>query len=151
MVYNNFDPAPSGMDGRTAVKVALDSCVVIDVLNGRHAAVASALKGERVVLVLCETVLREVRRVRGVEPGETARLVGARLGRRVETVGSTPGHRTVARSLSCRLLHCHAGDDMIVAACIDLSCILITSDRKLLDVCGMVGVTARRPRGRRGR
>ena len=50
--------------------VALDSCVVIDIIEKPKVAskLKSSLRGKQVKIILCDVVLAEVRRVRGYLP-----------------------------------------------------------------------------------
>ena len=51
-------------------KIALDSCVVIDILEKPKVAsgLKARLRGKSITIVLCDVVLQEVQRVRGLSP-----------------------------------------------------------------------------------
>lgn len=54
----------------TVQKVVLDSCVIIDLIEKKGLAyrLRSSLRGKSVQIVLCDVVLREIKRVRGLVP-----------------------------------------------------------------------------------
>lgn len=127
--------------------IALDTCVVIAMLERPRLArsLRSALRGKRAGVVLPDTVLTEVRRVRGHGPGAVRARVERLLGRRVSVAVTGPAHRRRAGEIRSRYAVCHAGDNMIVAVCSSLDLVLVTFDRMLLQACSFVGIAALHP------
>ncbi len=139
------------MDQRTTQRIVLDSCVVIDLLKKPSAVrrLKSDLCGRPVTIILCDTVLGEVRRVCGFEPGAVIRSISRLLKKRIETVRTTGQQRLAARQISGQYAICHNGDNLILGLCKIRTFVLVTLDRALLKACEFVGVAGFRP-GRMG-
>lgn len=130
-------------------KTVFDTNLVIGVLEDQETAqrVRRALKGKAVRIIICETVLREVRRVRAWSTG--AVLAGLRRvfgEKRVETAVSPERLRDEAQRVRDGFEMAHAGDDMILALCRMRGFALITFDRSMLRVAQMLGILAFHPR-----
>ena len=128
-------------------KIALDSCVVIDLIEKKGLAckLRASLKGKSVRLVLCDTVLDEVYRVRGLDADSIMRKVSRLLGKKVEISVTDNAHRCLADSITSQYQLCHRGDNLILALCRARNFVLLTFDRLLLRICEFVGVVAFRP------
>ena len=130
-------------------KTVFDTNLVIEVLENQEMAqrVRHALKGKAVRIVLCETVLRELERVRAWSTGTV--LVGLRRvfgEKRVETASSPERLHDEAQRVREGFEMAHVGDDMILALCRMRGFALITFDRSMLKVAQMLGVLAFHPR-----
>lgn len=128
-------------------KIMLDSCVIISDMDGRGtiARLRNALRGKRVGIVICDTVLQEVHHIRKIEPEKVVSRLSRMLGRKVEVLCAGREDRTLARSVTDQYHFCHHGDNIILALCRTRSYILITFDRMLLQACNIVGVMAFHP------
>lgn len=127
--------------------IALDTCVVIAMLErpGLARSLRSSLRGKRAGVVLPDTVLSEVRRVRGHGARTVLARVERLLGRRVSVAVTGAAHRRHAGEIRSRYAVCHAGDNLIVAVCSSLDLVLVTFDRMLLQACSFVGIAALHP------
>lgn len=130
-------------------KAIFDTNLVIEVLEDRGTAqrMRQALKGKEVRIILCDTVLRETRRVRAW----TDETVLAGLGRifgekRIAVVSSPDCLKVKARLVRDSFAMAHAGDDMILALCRMCGFALLTFDRCMLRVAFMLGILAFHPR-----
>ena len=127
--------------------VALDSCVVIDILEKPN--VASRLKanfrGKSIRIILCDVVLGEVQRVRGLLPEEVVAKVSQILGRKVESSHIERSDLIAASNLTSQFQICHNGDNKILSLCRSKDFVLVTFDRMLLKACQFVGVAAFHP------
>lgn len=126
-----------------------DTNLVIEVLEDRGTAqrMRRVLGGKQVRIILCDTVLREIRRVRAW----TDKAVLAGLGRifgekRVAVVGSPDCLKVKARLVRDSFVVAHAGDDMILALCRMQGFALLTFDRCMLRVAFMLSILAFHPR-----
>jgi len=132
--------------------VALDSCVVIDMLE--KPAVASGLKarlrGKSVRIILCDIVLNEVRRVRGYLPRSVIAKISALLGRKVDVSHTDKSIHSHAQQITDRLQICHGGDNKILSQCRAKGFVLVTFDRDLLTASQIVGVAGFHPSAVRG-
>ena len=128
-------------------KIALDSCVVINLIDRRVVGnrIRSKLKGKPTTLVLCDKVLQEVQRVRGLTADKIIWLVTKTLGRKPEVSYSTSDDVIKAQEISEKYLECHKGDNLILAICMARNYILLTFDRMFLKICDLVGVLAFNP------
>jgi len=128
-------------------KIALDSCVVIDLIDKRIVGnkIRRKLKGKHVVIILCDKVLQEVQKVRGLDSKKVIELVTQYLGRKPEVVYSTADDVIRAQEFSDYYLECHKGDNLILAICQARNYILLTFDRMFLKICDLVGVVAFQP------
>lgn len=134
-------------------KTVFDTNLVIKVIEDQGTAqhVRNALRGKAVRIILCETVLREISRVRAWSTRDV--LVGLRRvfgENRVETANSPECLREEARRVRDGFEMAHAGDDMILAFCRIRGFALITFDRSMLKVARMLGVLAFHPKGAGG-
>ncbi len=129
------------------VRIALDSCVVIDLIEKKGLAgrLRAQLRGKHACIVLCDVVLEEVRRVRGLDADYVVPRIARLVGRRVEVSPTDGSHRDAAESITSRYRLCHGGDNVILALCRMKSYVLLTFDRMLLTACGLAGVPAFRP------
>ena len=129
-------------------KIALDSCVVIDLIeqSGRTGRLRASLKGKPVRLVLCDVVLREVYKVRGLDSSEVISRISRLLGKKVEVSSTDEQQRADADSITTQYNFCHKGDNLILALCKAMDYVLLTIDRALLQACDAVGVAAFHPR-----
>jgi len=127
--------------------VALDSCVVIDMLEKPQ--VASRLKanfrGKSIRIILCDVVLGEVYRVRGIVPERVVAKVSQILGRKVKVSEVKQSNLTEAVQLTGQFQICHNGDNKILSLCKSRDFILVTFDKMLLRACQFVGVAAFHP------
>jgi predicted nucleic acid-binding protein len=127
--------------------VALDSCVVIEMLEKPQ--VASRLKanfrGKSIRIILCDVVLGEVYRVRGILPERTIAKVSQILGRKIELSAIEQSNLAQAVQLTDQFQICHNGDNKILSLCKARDFILVTFDKMLLKACQFVGVAAFHP------
>lgn len=128
-------------------KITLDSCVVIDLFEKPRVvkSIRAGLRGKQVKILLCDQVLREVQRVRGVHPKHVFDKLSRLLGRNVGFVKTRPEQRTYAGNVSYRYQSCHRGDNLILSVCRADDLILLTFDKSLLQTCGFDGVQAFHP------
>ena len=128
-------------------KVALDSCVVIDLIEkpGIASGLRARLRGKSVTIILCDVVLQEVQRVRGLAPKTTAKKVSKILGRKIELPKTDEQHKSVADQITDQFQICHNGDNKILSLCQAKGFVLITFDRMLLKTCQFLGVAAFHP------
>lgn len=128
-------------------KVALDSCVVIDVIEkpGTARKFKCSLRGKSVSLVILDTVLGEVKRVRGFTPRKIIGTVSARLGRQVEVVESDCSDLQHAREITSQFQICHNGDNKILASCKAREMVLVTFDKMLRRTGEFLGVPVFHP------
>ena len=127
--------------------IALDSCVVIDIIEKPKIAsgLKAGLRGKTVKIILCDIVLDEVRRVRGYLPDKVIAKVSTLLGRIVEVSNSNDVDITNAQQITKQFQICHNGDNKILSLCQAKDFVLVTFDRMLLKTCGFVGVAAFHP------
>ena len=126
-------------------QIALDSCVVIDVIEKPKVAskLKASLRGKSVKIILCDTVLSEVYRVRGYTTQHIIAKISKILGR--EIVLSKMEEENKAIALSEQFAICHNGDNKILSLCQAKDFVLVTFDRMLLKTCQFVGVAAFHP------
>lgn len=127
--------------------IALDSCVIIDILEKPK--VASELKvrlrGKSVKIILCDVVLGEVKRVRGYLPEKIIAKLTSLLGRKIEISSIEELEVSNAQQITNQFQICHNGDNKILSLCQAKDFILVTFDRMLLKACQFVGVAAFHP------
>jgi len=135
------------MEKKAVQRVALDSCVVIDLIEQRARAgkIRASLRGKPVRLVLCDVVLGEVQRVRGLGPADVVSRVSRIVGKGVEVSSADGGQRALADSVTAQYRFCHRGDSLILALCRARGFVLLTFDRMLLRACEFAGVAAFHP------
>lgn len=128
-------------------KIALDSCVVIDILEKPKIAsgLKAGLRGKSIKIVLCDIVLSEVGRVRGYLPEKIVARVSSLLGRPVELFASDAESVNNAKQITSQFQICHNGDNKILSLCKARDFILVTFDRMLLQASQFVGVAAFHP------
>ena len=126
-------------------KIALDSCVVIDIIEKPKVAskLKASLRGKSVKIILCDTVLSEVYRVRGYVESFVIGKISKILGREIEL--SKMESDDSANILTNQFQICHNGDNKILSLCQAKDFVLITFDRMLLKTCEFVGVAAFHP------
>ena len=127
--------------------VALDSCVVIDIMEKPKIAsrLKANLRGKSIRIILCDVVLGEVQRVRGLLPEKVVAKVSQILGRKVEQTNIEPSDIIEASKLTSQFQICHNGDNKILSLCKSKDFVLVTFDRMLLKACQFVGVMAFHP------
>lgn len=127
--------------------IALDSCVVIDILEkpGVATKLKVKLKGKSIKIVLCDIVLDEVRRVRGYLPEKVIGKISNILGREIELSKSDNSSIKNATEITNQFQICHNGDNKILSLCQAKDYVLVTFDRMLLKTCQFVGVAGFHP------
>lgn len=128
--------------------VALDSCVVIDIMEKPKVAsgLKARLRGKSVKIILCDVVLREVRRVRGYLTEKVIEKLSKLLGRKIEISNSSQTTVENAQDISNQFAICHNGDNKILSLCQAKNFVLVTFDRMLLKTCQFLGVVAFHPK-----
>jgi predicted nucleic acid-binding protein len=126
-------------------KIALDSCVVIDIIEKPKVAskLKANLRGKSVKIILCDTVLSEVYRVRGYVESFVIGKISKILGREIEL--SKMESDDSAKNITNQFQICHNGDNKILSLCQTKDFVLVTFDRMLLKTCEFVGVAAFHP------
>ena len=127
--------------------IALDSCVVIDILEKPKVAsgIKARLRGKSVKIILCDVVLGEVKRVRGYLPEKIVAKLSYLLGRKIEISSVDNSQITNAQSITEQFAICHNGDNKILSLCQAKDFILVTFDKMLLKASSFVGVAAFHP------
>ena len=128
--------------------VALDSCVVIDIMEKPKIAsgLKARLRGKSVKIILCDVVLGEVKRVRGYLPEQIIARLSKLLGRKIELSNSDESTVDNALDISNQFAICHNGDNKILSLCQAKNFVLVTFDRMLLKTCQFLGVVAFHPK-----
>ena len=126
-------------------KIALDSCVVIDVIEKPKVAskLKANLRGKSVKIVLCDVVLSKVYRVRGYVASFVISKISKILGREIEL--SAMEDASTANEITNQFQICHNGDNKILSLCQTRNFVLVTFDRMLLKTSQFVGVAAFHP------
>lgn len=127
----------------------LDTNVVIDILENRshNRKLVRAIRGKQVRLVVCETVLRELRRVRKWSEDVVLAGLEEAFGRGRIVVSDPPKNLlTHARELERQYEMAHNGDVHILAQCRMDGCALITRDGNMRQVASMMGVLVFHPK-----
>jgi predicted nucleic acid-binding protein len=135
------------MKQQTIQEIALDSCVVIDLIEKPTFArrVRKALSGKSVKIVLCDVVLNEVQRVRGFSHKNTMSKISEGLKRQIVIVRVDENEKLQARKISDQFQICHNGDNKILAICQMKNFILVTFDRMLRKASEFVGIAVFHP------
>jgi hypothetical protein len=122
--------------------VVLDSCVVIDIIEKPKVAsqLKAKLRGKSISIILCDVVLNEVRRARGLLAQEIVSKISRLLGRKVKLTSATIQDETNAASLTEQFAICHNGDNKILSLCQSRNFILVTFDKMLLKASQFVGI-----------
>lgn len=133
-------------------KVALDSCVVIDVIEKPQVAygLKARLKGKSIKLVLCDVVLNEVQRVRGFTKEKIVSVLSKLLNKEIEISTVQKEQKDNANEISSQFQICHNGDNKILSLCQAKDYVLVTFDRMLLKTCEFLGVAGFHPSMVRG-
>ena len=128
-------------------KIVLDSCVVIDILEKPKVAsgLKARLRGKSITVVLCDVVLQEVQRVRGLSPQVIIEKISKILGRKIELEEIDEQNKTAAEQITNQFQTCHNGDNKILSLCQAKDFVLVTFDKILLKACSFVGVAAFHP------
>lgn len=126
-------------------KVVLDSCVVIDVIEKPKVAfnLKAKLKGKQIRIVLCDTVLNEVYRVRGLSSQIVIERISKILGRQIER--SKIDEQNNSDEITKQFQICHNGDNKILSLCQAKDFVLVTFDRALLRASEFGGVAGFHP------
>ena len=127
--------------------IALDSCVVIDIIEKPKVAsrLKANLRGKPVNIVLCDVVLDEVRKVRGLMPHTVVDKIVRLLGKKVKLTAVTAEHEAEAQQLTQQFQICHNGDNKILSMCKACDFILVTFDKMLLKASQFVGIAVFSP------
>ena len=127
--------------------IALDSCVVIDIIEKPKVAsrLKANLRGKPVNIVLCDVVLDEVRKVRGLMPHTVVEKIARLLGKKVKLTAVTAEHEAEAQQLTQQFQICHNGDNKILSMCKARDFILVTFDKMLLKASQFVGIAVFSP------
>lgn len=136
------------MEQKAIQRIALDSCVVIEIIEKQGFAykLKNSLKGKPVRLVLCDVVLNEVQRVRGFTAAEVISKISMLVGKKVETSSIDSEQKILADNITAQYQFCHRGDNLILALCQAKDFVLLTFDRMLLKACEFAGVIAFHPK-----
>ena len=127
--------------------IALDSNVVIDIIEKPKVAsrLKANLRGKSVNIVLCDVVLDEVRKVRGLMPHTVVEKITKLLGKKVQLTIVTEEHKAQALQLTEQFQICHNGDNKILSLCKARDFILVTFDKMLLKASQFVGIAVFSP------
>ncbi|MDF2429668.1 MAG: PIN domain-containing protein, partial [Nitrosopumilus sp.] len=96
-------------------------------------------------IVLCDVVLHEVQRVRGLSQQVIIETISRILGRKIELEEIDEQNKTAAEQITNQFQICHNGDNKILSLCQAKDFVLVTFDKMLLKACSFVGVTAFHP------
>ena len=131
----------------TNPKNSIDSCVVIDILEKPKVAsgLKARLKGKSLSIVLCDVVLGEVQRVRGLSPKTVIEKISKILGRPIELSEIDEQNKTNANEITDQFQIYHNGDNKILSLCQAKDFVLVTFDRMLLKTCEFLGVVGFHP------
>ena len=135
------------MNQQTIQKIALDSCVVIDLIEKPTFArrVRKSLKGKSIQIILCDIVLDEVQRVRGYSHKKIVSKISEVLKRPISIVSVNDDEKSYAKEISNQFQICHNGDNKILAICQMKNFILVTFDRMLRKASEFVGIAVFHP------
>ena len=127
--------------------IALDSCVVIDIMEKPKVAsgLKARLRGKSVKIILCDVVLGEVKRVRGYLPEKIVAKLSLLLGRKIEIISINDDELSNASQITNQFQVCHNGDNKILSLCQAKDFVLVTFDRMLLKASQFIGVVAFHP------
>lgn len=128
-------------------KIALDSCVVIDLIEkpGVASGLKARLRGKSISIVLCDVVFQEVQRVRGLDKKTVIEKISKVLGRPIELSEIDEQNKTTANEITNQFQICHNGDNKILSLCQAKDFVLVTFDRMLLKTCEFLGVVGFHP------
>lgn len=128
-------------------KIVLDSCVVINLIEkpGVASRFKASLRGKSITVVLCDVVLQEVQRVRGLSSKVIIEKITKILGRKIELSEITEQNKTNANEITNQFQICHNGDNKILSLCQTKDFVLVTFDKMLLKTCQFVGVAGFHP------
>ena len=127
----------------------LDTNVIIDILENRSHGrrLVRSIRGKQIRLVVCETVLRELRRVRELSKDAVLTDLEKLFGRERIVFSDPPKDlKTHAKELERRYEMAHNGDVHILAQCRMDGCALITRDWNMRQVASMMGVLVFHPK-----
>jgi hypothetical protein len=127
--------------------IALDSCVVIDIIEKPKVAsgLKARLRGKSISIVLCDIVLEEVQRVRGLDKKIVIEKISKILGRPIKLSEIDEQNKTTANEITNQFQICHNGDNKILSLCQAKDFVLVTFDRMLLKTCEFLGVAGFHP------
>jgi len=127
--------------------IALDSCVVIDIIEKPKVAsgLKARLRGKSVKFILCDIVLGEVKRVRGYSSEKIIAKLSHLLGRKIEISKINDDDVSNANQITNQFQICHNGDNKILSLCQAKDFVLVTFDRMLLKASQFIGVAAFHP------
>jgi predicted nucleic acid-binding protein len=127
--------------------IALDSCVVIDIMEKPKVAsgLKASLRGKSVKIILCDVVLGEVKRVRGYLPEKIIAKLSYLLGRKIVIASVNQTEISNAIQITNQFQICHNGDNKILSLCQAKNFILVTFDRMLLKASSFLGIAAFHP------
>jgi len=127
--------------------IALDTCVVIDIIEKPKVAsrLKANLKGKSVNIILCDVVLDEVRKVRGLMPHTVVEKITKLLGKKVHLTVVTEENKAQALQITEQFHICHNGDNKILSLCKAQDFVLVTFDRMLLKASQFVGIAVFSP------
>ena len=150
ILYNNADYTHHTMVQQK--NIVLDSCVVIGMIEkkGVAAGLRNSLRGKSVRIILCDIVLQEVGRVRGLDAKTVISRVSRAINRDVVLDTVDDSQRAFAENTTHRYEFCHRGDNLILALCQAKEFVLLTFDKMLLQACNITGVMAFHPAHARG-
>ena len=127
--------------------IALDSCVVIDIIEKPKVAsrLKANLRGKAINIILCDIVLDEVRKVRGLMPHTIVDKIARLLGKKIRLTVVTAEQKEQASQLTEQFQICHNGDNNILSLCKARDFILVTFDKMLLKASQFVGIAVFSP------
>ena len=133
-------------------KILLDSCVVIDILEKPSLSkkIRAGLHGKSIKIMLCDTVLKEVSRVRNLAANYVIKKIRSLLKREVNVTYITKEQNTEAQQVRDHYHICHNGDNKILSVCKANDYVLVTFDRNLLKTSEWIGVASFHPSRIRG-
>ena len=135
------------MNQQITQKIALDSCVVINIIKEPTCIkkIQKALKGKSIQIILCDVVLNEVHRIIKYSHKKIIEKISASLKRKISIVSIGQQEKIQAIQLSNQFHICHNGDNKILAMCAIKNYILVTSDKMLTQTSKFIGVPVFHP------
>jgi hypothetical protein len=103
------------------------------------------LRGKSVNIILCDIVLDEVRKVRGLMPQTIVDKITKLLGKKVRLTVVTAEQKEQASQLTEQFQICHNGDNNILSLCKARDFIFVTFDKMLLKASQFVGIAVFSP------
>ncbi len=127
--------------------LALDSCVVIELLTNRRVArkILRLFRGKHSRVVLQDVVFREVERKLRIPREKILEKVGLILGKEVYIFPTTTEMKETAEKIQKQYGICHHPDSLILAASKLHSWTLLTFDRNMLRAAEFEGTMAFNP------